>query len=79
MSISGITKDLSSYVKGVVSSGASPTSVAAAAQEATETKAQTLKEAQKGDRVAIKKLQHEQEQEQAQSISQSGDGIDAKA
>ena len=81
MSVSGISKDLSSYVQQVVSSGSPVNTLAAAAQEATETKAQTLKEAQKGDRVAIKKLQREQQQQtQSSSVSEpgKGDAVDAK-
>jgi hypothetical protein len=85
MSVNGISELFSSYVQQVVSSGTSqPNAAAAATQEATETKAQTLKEAQKGDRQAIKKLQREQQaQQQTESSGATepgkGEGVDAKA
>jgi vacuolar-type H+-ATPase subunit E/Vma4 len=85
MAVNGISKYFSAYVQQVVSSGTSqqPNAAAAATQEATETKAQTLKEAQNGDRQAIKKLQREkqaQQQTESSSISESGKGagVDAK-
>jgi hypothetical protein len=84
MSIGSITSAFSNYAQQLTgSSGATPSSAASALQEATETKAQTEKEARNGDRVAVKKLQHEQQQESQDSDSSSeagkGEQVDTKA
>ncbi len=84
MSVSSVTNAFASYAQqttGASTAGGSNSAGANALQEATETKAQTAKEAQKGDRVAIKKLQREQQQETESGASEPGKGakVDNKA
>ena len=74
MSVSAITSAFSNYAQSVVgTTSAGPASAASASssamQEATETVAQTKKEAAHGDRVAKAKLAHEQQQQQQQQAS----------
>ena len=68
MSIDAVTRAFSAQALQVASGGsAKPNAVQAAAQEATETAATTLKEAQRGDPVAkakLLKLQAQQQQQQ---------------
>lgn len=60
MSATAIGTSVASYFKGIVSGGGPATSpanaAAAAAQEANEPRTTTVKEAQRGDKVAQKKL-----------------------
>ena len=91
MSVSSITSAFSNYaqkVTGGSSAGGSQAATAGALQEATETKAQTAKEAKNGDRVAVRKLhqlQQKEDQQQAQTESApatepgKGDQVDTKA
>jgi hypothetical protein len=88
MPVNAVTNAFSNYAQKVVggsSGGSTPPSTSAALQEAMETKAQTAKEARNGDRVAIRKLQRiEQQNQQAQDESSTsapdkGIAIDQKA
>ena len=80
MPVSSIGASLIASAQNVASGGSGSTnSAAAAAQEATETKAQTMKEAQAGDPVARRKLakmeaQEAQQEEQQSAPSESGTG-----
>lgn len=79
MSIGAVTNSFAAYAQQVVSGGTpKPNSVAAAAQEATETQATTLKEAQNGDPLARKKLlkasQEKQQQAAQAKASEPGKG-----
>ena len=68
MSVNPVGSSVAAFAQKVASGGATqPNTVAAAVQEATETPQTTLKEAQKGDKVAIRKLQQEQQAKQQQS------------
>jgi hypothetical protein len=70
MSVNPVNSSIAAFVQRVASGGASqsqPTAMASAVQEATETPNVTLKEAQKGDKVAIRKLQQEQQAKQQQA------------
>jgi hypothetical protein len=70
MSVSAVTTAFSNYAqsvtgttgKSVNAANAAASSASSALQEATETVAQTKKEAAHGDRVAKTKLAHEQQQ-----------------
>ncbi len=82
MSISAVTSAFAAHAQQVVSgtsTPADPNSAKALAQEATETQAQTLKEAQNNDPVAKRKLaklqaQHQQQQAPAAKASEPGKG-----
>jgi hypothetical protein len=80
MSVNAISSLVSSYVQKVTGGGTSPqgaTTVASAAQEASETLDTTTKEAQHGDAVARQKLQQlqaKQQQNQAAPSSPSEPG-----
>jgi hypothetical protein len=71
-----ISSAAASYVAKVTGSVSNTPSIASSAvQEATETSAQTMKEAASGDRIAIAKLAKEQQAAQAQvTVSQPGKG-----
>jgi hypothetical protein len=72
MAVSGISSAFSGYVqKTLAGAGTASSTQSAALQEATETKAQTLKEAQSGDRAAIKKLSQVQSAQAQQTASQT--------
>jgi len=65
MSVSAVTNSFATYAQKVVSGGTSKTDpLAAAVQEATESQATTIKEAQSGDPIARRKLLKLQAQEQ---------------
>ena len=74
MSVNSITSAFAGYAQRLTGGGSTS---AAALQEATETHAQTLKEAHNGDRVAMKRLQHQrQQQEESQpSAADPGKGV----
>jgi hypothetical protein len=70
MSVNPVNSSIATFVQRVASGGTSqsqPSAMASAVQEATETPDVTLKEAQKGDKIAIRKLQQEQQAKQQQS------------
>lgn len=70
MSVNPVNGSIAAFVQRTASGGASqpqPSAMASAVQEATETPQTTLKEAQKGDQVAIRKLRQEQQAKQQQS------------
>ena len=65
MSVSSITQAYSQYAQQAATTGSpggTQASVAAAVQEANESKATTVREAKNGDRVAIRKLQRQGQQ-----------------
>ena len=73
-----ISSAAASYVAKVTGSVSSTqnTTINSIVQEATETPAQTLKEAASGDEVAIAKLAKEERANQAQvSVSEPGKGV----
>ena len=78
MSISSVASAFAGYAQQVTGGASAQSSgLSSALQEATETKAQTTKEAQKGDRVAKAKLQREQQAQQLEnqtSASEPGKG-----
>jgi hypothetical protein len=66
MALNSVTSAFSAFAQQVTSGGAAnPNTPAAVAQEAAETPAATVKEAQHGDLVARKKLAKAQAQQQA--------------
>jgi hypothetical protein len=67
MSVSSVTNAFASYAQKLTGSASAPSSGSSALEEATETKAETTKEAQKGDRVAKALLQREQQQQQLEA------------
>ena len=71
-----ISSAAASYVAKITGSGSTQNTASnSIVQEATETPAQTLKEAASGDKVAIAKLAKEQKANQAQvSVSEPGKG-----
>jgi len=77
MSVSAVTNAFSKYAQAVT--GGSTTAATAAnansaLQEATETAAQTKKEAAAGDHVAKAKLAHAQQVQQQQQAAEPGKG-----
>ena len=68
MSVSAVTNTFAAYAQqvtgGTSSSASNPNTVAAARDEATESRATTIKEAQAGDPIAKKKLLKLKAQEQ---------------
>ena len=76
MTVSSITSSFSSYTQKVTggSSSGKQSAGAAALQEASETQAQTAKEARNGDSVAIQKLARLQQQQAEAGTSEPGKG-----